>query len=32
MTQNFNGATVEFWEWRSNFIPHIIGDVITFPC
>ena len=19
---NFNGCTVEVWEWRSNFIPH----------
>ena len=21
---NFNGGTVEVWEWISNFIPHII--------
>ena len=20
---NFNGATVEVWEWLSNFIPHV---------
>ena len=24
---NFNGATVEVWEWISNFIPHFIMDV-----
>ena len=24
---NFNGATVEVWEWISNFISHIIIDV-----
>ena len=29
---NFNGATVEVWEWRSNFIPHFIMDVICNPC
>ena len=28
---NFNGATVEVWEWISNFIPHFTGHVITFP-
>ena len=28
---NFNGCTVEVWEWISNFIPHIIGRVITYP-
>ena len=22
------GATVEVWEWTSNFIPHIMMDVI----
>ena len=21
----FNGRTIEFWEWISNFIPHFIG-------
>ena len=29
---NFNGWTVEGYEWISNFIPHIITDVITYPC
>ena len=29
---NFNGTTVEVWEWISNFIPHFIMDVITYPC
>ena len=29
---NFNGAAVEVWEWISNFIPHFIMDVITYPC
>ena len=24
---NLNGCTVEAWEWRSNFIPHLIKDV-----
>ena len=28
---NFNGATVEVWEWISNFNPHLIMDVITYP-
>ena len=27
---NFNGATVEVWEWISNFIPHFTGYVITY--
>ena len=26
---NFNGTIVEVWEWVSNFIPHIIMEVIT---
>ena len=26
---NFNGSTVEVSEWKSNFIPHFIMDVIT---
>ena len=26
---NFNGATVEVWEWISNFISHFVMDVIT---
>ena len=29
---NFNGSTVEVWEWMSNFILHIIIDVTTYPC
>ena len=29
---NFNGCTVEVWEWISHFIPHFIGHVITYPC
>ena len=27
---NFNGVTVEVWEWISNFILHIIMDVIIY--
>ena len=29
---NFNGVTVEVWEWIRNFIPHSILYVITYPC
>ena len=29
---NFNGATVEVCEWKSNSIPHYIKDVIVYPC
>ena len=29
---NFNGCTVDVWEWISNFILHIIGHVMTYPC
>ena len=29
---NFNGCTIEVWEWISNFTPHFIMDVITYPC
>ena len=29
---NFNGATVEVYEWISNFIPQFIMDLITYPC
>ena len=29
---NFNGCTVEVWEWVNNFIPHLIMDVIIYPC
>ena len=27
---NFNGCTVEVWEWMSNFMPHLIGFVSTY--
>ena len=30
--QDFNDATVEVWKWIRNFIPHLIMDVITYPC
>ena len=30
-SQTFNGASVEVWERISNFIPHFIKDVITYP-
>ena len=29
---NFNGNTVEVWEWISNFISQLIKNVITYPC
>ena len=29
--QDFNGCTVEVYEWISNFIPYFITDVITYP-
>ena len=29
-SSNFNGRTVDIWEWTSNFIPHFIMDVITY--
>ena len=29
---NFNGYTIEVWEWKSNFIPHLIMNVSTYPC
>ena len=29
---NFNGATVEVWEWINNFIPEFIMYVIIYPC
>ena len=29
---NINSATIEVWEWISNFIPHIVMDVITYAC
>ena len=28
---NFSGCTVEVWQWISNFIPHFIMGVITYP-
>ena len=28
---NFNGATVEVWEWISDFIPHFMMDAINHP-
>ena len=28
---NFNGCTVEVWEWISDFISHLSVDVITYP-
>ena len=30
--QNFNGETIEIWEWISNFISHFTGYVITYLC
>ena len=29
---NFNGYTVEVYEWIRHFIPHFIMDVITYQC
>ena len=29
---NFNGATVEVWEWISNFVPRVIIGVINYSC
>ena len=29
---NFNGATIEVWECISNFIPHLPGHMMTYPC
>ena len=29
---NFNGATVEVWEWMYYFIAHFMIGVITYPC
>ena len=31
-SQNFNGCTVEVWGWISNFIRHVTGHAITYPC
>ena len=30
--QNFSGCIVEAWEGVINLIPHVIMDVITYPC
>ena len=27
---NFKSTTIEVWEWMSNFILHLIMDVITY--
>ena len=27
---NLNGATFEVWEWISNFILHIVMDVVAY--
>ena len=29
---NVNGGAGEIWEWISNFNPHFIGHVLTYPC
>ena len=29
---NFNGCTVQLWEWDDNFNPHFNVDIINFPC
>ena len=29
---NFNGATIEIWEWISYFNIHFTGHVISYPC
>ena len=29
---NFISATIEVWEWISNFILHFITDVISYSC
>ena len=28
---NFNGCTIEVWEWISYFLPHFVMGVITYP-
>ena len=28
---NFNGATIEVWEWLSNFVPHFTWHFIAYP-
>ena len=27
---NFNGRTIEVWEWTKKFVPHLTGHVITY--
>ena len=29
---NINDATFEVWEWMNYFIPHLMMDIITYPC
>ena len=29
---NFNGCTVEVWEWISYFTPNFMMDIIIYPC
>ena len=29
---NYNGLTVEVWEWIRDFIPHFIMELINYPC
>ena len=29
---NFNGYTVDVWEWMNNFMPHLRMEVIIYPC
>ena len=29
---NHNGATVEVWQWLSEFIPRFTEHVIIYPC
>ena len=29
---NLNAVTVEVWEWRRNFNPQFVMNVITYPC
>ena len=29
---NFNSVAVKFWEWISNFVSHLAGHVISYPC
>ena len=28
---NFNGATVDVWQWINDFIPKFVMEVITYP-